>query len=216
MWEDQDSIRRLYLADLPLLHTWDSGATWNTGGFDPEELGAMIALVRSSFTAPRVVETGAGNSTSAFLLKGAAEVLSICPELDLFQRIREYCDRVRIDTSPLRTICDLSEWALPRLARDTVDSETSYDFALIDGARGWPNVMVDFCYLNSMLRRGGLLMLDDLQLHSVRELQQLLNEQPGFEEILRLRKSVVFRKESDERMLPDWGGQPYIVRNSGA
>ena len=46
--------------------------------------------------------------------------------------------------------------------------------ALIDGGHGWPTVFVDFCYMNAMLFRNGILIIDDVQLHSIKELGKLL------------------------------------------
>jgi hypothetical protein len=50
---------------------------------------------------------------------------------------------------------------LPKL----FESERRYDLCLIDGSHAWPTVFVDFCFANACLRQGGLLMLDDVQLH---------------------------------------------------
>ena len=57
-----------YLSDLPLLHTWDLGKTWNTGGFRAWQLKRMHEVVTERFPGPvRILETGAGNSTITFL-----------------------------------------------------------------------------------------------------------------------------------------------------
>jgi hypothetical protein len=69
-----------------------------------------------------------------------------------------------------------------------------FDFALIDGQHGWPMVLVDFYYVNYVVRPGGFIMLDDTQLYSVNELVKLLREQPGYEVALDMGKVVVFRK----------------------
>lgn len=57
-------------------------------------------------------------------------------------------------------------------------------------------------------------MIDDIQLHSVSELLNLLSEQPGYEIALDLGKAVVFRKVTADRFLPEWKQQPYIARRS--
>jgi hypothetical protein len=88
--------------------------------------------------------------------------------------------------------------------------------ALIDGGHGWPTVFVDFCYLNVMLRPSGVLVLDDLQLHSVAELARMLTLQPGWELAMEVGdKTVAFRKTQDADYLPDHAGQPYIRLRSG-
>jgi hypothetical protein len=58
-------------------------------------------------------------------------------------------------------------------------------------------------------------MIDDVHLHSVGELVNLLREQWGYKVVLDFGKFVVFRKMTDARELPDFGGQPYIMRRSG-
>jgi hypothetical protein len=58
-------------------------------------------------------------------------------------------------------------------------------------------------------------MVDDTQLHPVAELANLLREQWGYEVVLDCGKFVVFRKTTDARELPDFGGQPYVMRRSG-
>jgi hypothetical protein len=57
-------------------------------------------------------------------------------------------------------------------------------------------------------------MIDDTQLHSVNVLVLLLKEQWGYEVPLDPGKFIVFRKTTDIRELPDFGGQPNIVRRS--
>jgi len=57
-------------------------------------------------------------------------------------------------------------------------------------------------------------MIDDLQLHSVKELARLLNEQWEFSLLMHQDKVALFRKMTDARELQDWGGQPYIVKRS--
>jgi predicted O-methyltransferase YrrM len=56
-----------------------------------------------------------------------------------------------------------SEQLLPRLLADN----TTLDFALIDGWHTFDQVMVEFYYLNRMLRVGGVLVFDDADRRSV-------------------------------------------------
>lgn len=201
-----------FLERLPLLHSWDDGQTWNTGGFGPEHLRTLIAFLRVRLPPrPAILETGAGCSTIAFLFLTPSRVVSIAPSADLFTRIRSYCEVQGIETFVLDDRVGFSEWVLPALA-ELREAPPWIDFALIDGGHGWPTPFVDFFYANHMLRRDGYLMLDDVQLHSVKELVRLLAMQPGFELALDLGKSLVFRKTTLDRSLPEWTGQPYIVR----
>jgi hypothetical protein len=201
-----------YLSDIPNLHTWDEGKTWNTGGFDRWAFELVRKLIAEHLPPrPRFIETGAGNSTIFFLLHDPASVVSIAPDAALFARIRAYCSKHGISDDPLENHIDGSQWALPKIA---TGSAPAYDFALLDGHHGWPMVFVDFFYLNYLIKPGGFIMIDDTQLYSVNELVLLLKEQWGYEVALDPGKFIVFRKTTDKRELPDFGGQPYIVRRN--
>jgi len=81
---------------------------------------------------------------------------------------------------------------LPRLAADNRASDPILDFVLIDGCHCWPTSFVDLEYTNNMLRQGGYLMIDDLNLYAEKELARLLSEHPAFSLALDLEKSLVF------------------------
>ena len=90
---------------------------------------------------------------------------------------------------------------MPRLAAEIRSSDPILDFALIDGCHGWPTSFVDLEYANSMLRQGGHLLIDDMQLHGQKEMARLLLEHPAFSLALDLGKSLIFRKQTAERHL---------------
>jgi Methyltransferase domain len=200
-----------FLNNIPNLHTWDDGKTWNTGGFDRYLFNAIHKLIgdRDGLS---FLETGAGNSTIFFLLHYPARVVSIAPDAALFDRIEAYCQQHAIPTASLEKQAEGSQWALPRLAQN---APPSIDFALIDGDHNWPMVFVDFHYVNYLVRPGGYILIDDTQLYSVGELVALLKDQWGYDVALDLGKLVVFRKHTDAREMPGFGGQPYIMRRSG-
>lgn len=201
-----------YLGDLPLLHTWDGGQTWVTGGFQPTHLRDIHRIIGEQFPNGDVsmIETGAGNSTLTFLHLSPTRLVSIAPDEELRERLLKYCIDQNLDRTPLEYMVERSERLLPVLAA----AEQRFDVALIDGGHGWPTVFVDFCYLNMMLGRGGLLLVDDLQLYSVAELSRLLAEQEEFELIADLGKLQVWKKTVARRFLPDHSREPYIVANS--
>jgi FkbM family methyltransferase len=204
-----------YLTSLPLLHTFDGGQSWNTGGFLSDQLARLRAFLLPRLPKrPTILETGAGNSTICFLFLDPERLHSIAPSLDLFDRIRLYCETNAIPLRPLQAHIDGSQWVLPRLVADARTSAPFLDFALIDGLHNWPAVFLDFFYVNFILREGGYLMIDDVQLHSVKELARLLSEQPGFKLELDLGKALVFRKTTSERELPEWVLQPYVLRRT--
>jgi hypothetical protein len=203
-----------YIRNIPNLHSWDGGVTWNAGGFSATHLRTICELLRSNPERARVLETGAGNSTVCFLLAGASEVTSIAPDESLFDRIADYCRQNGIDLGPLRTVVSLSETALPAIAAEATRDKKPIDFALLDGGHGWPTVFVDFCYTYAMLRQGGWMMIDDIQLHSVKELARFMMKAWQFELVSNLQKSLIFRKTTDQQMFGDFGGQPYIMERT--
>jgi hypothetical protein len=205
-----------FLDDLPQLHTWDNGKTWNSGGFGPFHLKGIadvLTLLPGGFN---VIETGAGNSTLSFLLLGAQSVVAIAPDQALFDRIYEAAEKRLIDCGPLKPIVAFSEDILPALAAESKLNGVTYDFALIDGGHGWPTVFVDFCYIMAILKPGGYLMIDDIQLFSVKQLARLLNESEEFSLVSSLQKSLIFRKDTKNMRMRDFGAQPYIKRMTEA
>jgi precorrin-6B methylase 2 len=160
----------------------------------------------------RVLETGAGNSTIAFLLAGAHAVTAIAPDAGLFERIRSYCAAHHIDAARLHECASYSEDALPGLVAEMEMRGEHVDVALIDGGHGWPTVFVDFCYMYRSLRKGGFLVVDDIQLYSVGELSRFLSEDPHVRLVECMPKTLVFEKTVEKRYLPDFGAQPYIRR----
>jgi hypothetical protein len=66
-----------------------------------------------------------------------------------------------------------------------------------------------------MLKTGEFLMIDDTQLHSVKELARMLLEQPEFRLEKKMRKSMIFRRIADAPTLRNWEAIPYIVSLSG-
>jgi Methyltransferase domain len=196
-----------YLQDLPTLHHW--GGREQVGGLD-RRIGRRIVNELEALDRPVVLETGAGATTLLFLLLDVGRLTSIAPDEELHARVLTEARGRQIDTERLRFVVDRSEWALPPMAA----AGERLDVALVDGNHGWPAVFVDFCYVNVMLRRDGILFLDDVQLHSVSQLYLLLRHQPGYERIALEGKFATFRKVSDEPFLPDWAAQPFIHTSS--
>lgn len=204
---EEDPAWRAFLRDLPALHHW--GDRPQVGGLD-RRIGTRIAIDVGALDAPDVLETGAGASTLLLLCLAPRSLTTIAPDASLRDRVTAEAARRHIDIAPLRFIVDRSEWALPTLAA----AGEQLDVALIDGHHGWPTVFVDFCYVNVMLRPGGTLFLDDVNLHSVAQLCLLLRSQPGYEQVAVEGRFATFRKVTADPFLPDWAGQPFIVTSS--
>lgn len=196
-----------YLSDLPKLHVW--GGVPSDGGLWANLLRHIVKLVQQ-YSRPVILETGSGNSTIAFLLSGAESVISISSGTEVFDRVVAYCLENNIGISALRRIDERSEIALPKIVQEGV----LVDVALIDGGHGWPTVFVDFCYINIMLKENGIIIIDDIHLHSVKELARLLASGNEFSLIHHDSKTVIFRKNTNEKFLPHFHSQRYIMEKT--
>lgn len=194
------------------LHFWDGA--WQDGGLSDDILRGLFHYACEVTATPEggvILETGAGLSSLAFLAAAPRRVLTVAPNADLRDRILAQISQHGFDAARFAFHLGRSEEVLPALA---AQEGQTVDLALIDGGHGMPTVFVDFCYANMLLKQGGYLALDDVQLHSVRQLFLLLKHQPGFDVAGELGKLVVFRKTTDRRFLPEWGKQPFVVHNS--
>ncbi len=205
-----------FLADLPRFHTWDNGKTWNTGGFYAPGLRTIRETSDAALEGrtPIIAETGAGNSTILFLLMQPKLLISIAPNPQLRNRIVDYCTKNEIGHEALQFRVARSETVLPKLVSKFQKEGMLLDVAMVDGGHGWPTVFVDFCYFNAMLKKGGLLIVDDLQLYSVNEFARWLSMQREYSLVNDMQKTLIFRKEVATEYLPDFGSQPYIQQRS--
>ena len=198
------------VTDHPLVHRTRDGAP-KDGGLTPRLAERFIEEL-SALSKPRIVETGSGLSTLVFLALDPGSVITISPAPELHERIRAEATARGIDLTPARFVDDRSEAALPLLA---LVEGLEIDAAFIDGNHGWPAVFVDFCYLNRMLRPGGLMFVDDVQVYAVAQLVCLLREQqPHYEFVALDGKMATFRKGADLPWLPDWRMEPFVVTNT--
>jgi len=205
-----------YFADIPNLHTWDNGETWNTGGFNGNQLSSIYNLIIGELSPkPSIVETGAGNSTITFLLTNPEWVLSIAPDLELFDRIKNFCQLHQIDTSKLDAIIEFFQWELPKVCSEFQSKQGVFDFGLIDGCHGMTTCFLDLEYMHRLIKAEGMLMIDDIHLHSCREMAKLLLEQPEYSLVMDLDKALIFKKiEYRRKWFGGWVDQPYVVRKS--
>lgn len=204
-----DAEIRAFLEQLPTVH--ERGQRPAHDGGLGRGLGMAMVEELDRLDAPSIIETGAGNTSLLYLMAGCSAVTSIAPDAKLGTRIRREAEERGLDTGDFTYVNDRSERALPRLA---LQSDQRFDAALIDGNHGWPSVFVDFCYLNMMLREGGVLFIDDVQIYACGQLVDLLWDQPEYEYVRTDGKMVTYRKTTSEPFLPDWRGEPFIERNT--
>lgn len=196
-----------------MLHHWDGVPTY--GGLDEWMIGKLRDfLCQAGLTSggKTFLETGAGLSTLLFLCCNPKAVISCTLEDPPFlERLNASIARMGLSQNVLNMHVGRSELLLPKLI---LDQAPFVDFALIDGGHGWPTVFVDFCYINYATRQYGYIAIDDTQLYSVSQLTSFLKEQPGWRVTLDLNKVIIFQKLYDDRLLKDFGAQPFILMNS--
>lgn len=102
-------------------------------------------------------------------------------------------DRFRLFEEP-------SHAALPRILVEMERDEQQLDFAFIDGEHLFDYVMVDFFYVDKMLRQGGVIVFDDMWMEAVQKVvsfatTNLRYEKVGFPEAWNL---AVLQKAGDD------------------
>ncbi len=150
------AIAREIIASPPVVHPGaPNGKVWNT---EQSCYELMAGHVRPG---SRTLETGAGVSTALFAAWGCDHT-AVVPFADEATAIAAYCHEAGIDTSTLRFDLRPSERALPELI-----GSSPLDLVFIDGAHGFPMPIIDWFYGAGLLRRGGVVVFDDVQLPAV-------------------------------------------------
>ena len=191
-----------YLESVPKIHSWDGGRTWTTGGFNADQLRDIYIFLQRQGRQLRFIEVGAGNSTIVFNFLDPSKVVSIAPDKELFNRIIKEMCKYCLDEERLEAIIDYSEWTLPRLAKDCLTPV--FDVCLIDGEHNFPNVFLDFFYMNYMMKKGGVMFIDDLQIYSCNQLSEFLRHERDFELVFDIGKLKGYCRNSDRRILSGW------------
>jgi hypothetical protein len=147
-------------ADLPPVHVGmdflpPNGAVWDTSN------DCYRFLAKHCAPGTRTLETGLGTSTVLFTAWGC-EHTCVVPSKDEVSRCIAYLDDRGLDRSRVRFEIGYSQDVLPRLEPAALDT------VFIDGAHGFPMAIIDYFYTGGRLIEGGWLVVDDMQLPSVR------------------------------------------------
>lgn len=190
------------IANYPSFHRKADGTPWFLG-VSGDTLKALASHVEPGM---RTIETGAGFSSLAFILKGARHV-AVCPDDALERTMRDWCDGQGIDHGRFEYRQGLSQDVLPTMT-------DAFDFAFIDGDHAFPIPQIDFYYLARRLKVGGCLAIDDTNIWTGMILAQHLatdgdwkleSEHDGKTSIFRL--IAPFRDKG-------FGQQPFVLANS--
>ncbi len=181
----------------------DYGLIARACAFRPWDAMSQAALTGIARRGPfhSTVETGSGGSTivlshlstnhTAFAIEGADRTIT-----------------------GLRQCADLKNDAVTFIEGETKDTLPAYrspaavDLILLDGPHAYPMPQLEFTFLFPLLRNGGWLVLDDIQIPSVHELFRFLklNTQVVLEEVAL--RTAFFRRVSTAPPEPDgWDSQ---------
>src|SRR5262245_6844522 len=141
------------LNDPPKPHQ-DGEGEWIVWGLNEEALRFIYENVQDDWV---TLETGCGLSTVAFALKGSRHTV-IAPAPQEFEITKAYCSARGISTSQINFVSEPSQKVLPHLETEPLD------LVLIDGGHGFPTPYLDWFFTAGKLKKGGLLLIDDVRL----------------------------------------------------
>ena len=161
MTSSPDDMDRLLdqLAELP--------ADWHAAGL--LSVDALSAIVRHA--GPSVahsVETGSGRSTLFFSHLSSSHVTF---SLDDGQSISQVWKSTLFQPATVRLIEGPTQLTLPKFVFDE-----PIDVALIDGPHGFPFPDLEYYYFYPHVRTGGLLVIDDVHIPTIRTLFTFLRD----------------------------------------
>jgi hypothetical protein len=194
---------RITTQSSPLLHA-DGAAAWD---ISDEVLAFIHSHVRPGM---QTLETGAGQSTLAFLTAGAVHT-AVTPSQSEADAIRRAALERELDTDRLAFAFGYSQDVLPGLM---AERSTSLDVVLIDGGHGFPIPTVDWVYTAPKLKLGGLMIVDDVDLWTGQMLVDFMRAEACWKHQTTLRgRTAVFRLVAPFQ-LREWTNQPFVVGKS--
>jgi hypothetical protein len=191
------------LNDPPKPHQHPKDGGWMVWGLTEEALRFIYENVNSDWT---TLETGCGLSTVVFALRGSRHTV-IAPAPKEFEITKTYCRERNIPTGQITFVTEPSQKVLPHLETGPLD------LVLIDGGHGFPTPYLDWFFTAGKLKKGGLLILDDIGLWSCQILRDFLMEQPEWEYVTEYQeRTAIFRKIADGSEWLEWTEQPRVAR----
>jgi predicted O-methyltransferase YrrM len=197
------SLLGLLRTEQPKFHGTELGPQTITWGLEESVLEFLLSRLPAGGT---TLETGSGLSTVVFVSKSDRHI-AIAPDAEERGAIVEFCKGVGLDSGGFEFHAGRSQDVLPSLQLPALDA------VLIDGDHAFPAPFLDWYYTADALRAGGLLLVDDVQLHTGHVLRQFLRDEPEWRHVRDIGKTSVFEKLTDARVTDKWWGQqPWAAR----
>lgn len=191
------------LADPPVVHPMSPDEDSPSGVWSTDE-DCYRFMAELCEPGTRTLETGSGISTVLFAAWGTDHVC-VTPAVEEKEAVENYCERRGIPTDRLAFEIAYSDAGLTRLASE----DTSFDLMLIDGCHGFPAPILDWYFGASRLQRGGVVIVDDVQLPAVRGLLDFVIADPRWRTVRRSEKWAAFERRSSGPLTEDWFLQPF-------
>ncbi len=154
----------------------------------------------------RTLETGAGISTVLLTAWGCTHV-AVVPFPHESEVILDYCSEHGIDTSALTFDLRPSEVALPEML-----GAEQLDLVFIDGAHAFPLPIIDWFYGAGLLRKGGIVVFDDVQLPAVGAfLDSYVERDDRWQHIDGTAKWRAYRRQSEGSLSEHESNQPFFA-----
>jgi hypothetical protein len=186
---DRTSLIQRVLHDPPSVHGTAATGVWSTSE------SAYGLMAEHCGPGNRTLETGLGVSTVLFAAWGT-EHTCVVPDQSEVDSVREYMRRLDISDERVQFRVGSSDEVLP-----TLDA-SDLDLVLIDGSHAFPLPIIDWYYAAGGLRRGGVLVLDDTNMESVKlGLTPFLAKDPRWEQIRKTWKWRAYRRLSGGPLL---------------
>lgn len=157
---------------------------------------SLMKYIQQNSTNLISLETGGGNSTLIFG-QNSKKHYTINPDKTACKLIKEFLDNNNIENN-ISYIKQASENALPNISN--IIENQSIDICLIDGNHSFPAPIIDWFYIDPLLKKNSILIIDDFKIKAVDILIKFLKEDDSYQYERRLGDALVFIKKSDVKM----------------